>query len=54
MVRLETFIREAFIKKEHLVTVFFNLEKAFDTTSKYGIIKNTHDIGFCCTKKLKI
>ena len=30
-VRLETFIREAFIKKEHLVAVFFDLEKAYDT-----------------------
>ena len=28
LVRLETFIREAFIKKEHLVTIFFDLEKA--------------------------
>ena len=32
LVRLETFIREAFIKKEHLVAVFFDLEKANDTT----------------------
>ena len=27
LVRLETFIREAFIKKKHLVTIFFDLEK---------------------------
>ena len=39
LVRLETFIREAFIKKEHLVTIFFDLEKA-----KYGIMKNIHDV----------
>ena len=32
LVRLETFIREAFIKNEHLVSVFFDLEKAYDTT----------------------
>ena len=44
MVSLETFIREAFIKKEHLVTIFFDLEKAYDTTWKYGM-KNIHDIG---------
>ena len=31
LVRLETFIREAFIKKEHSVTIFFDLEKAYDT-----------------------
>ena len=45
LVRLETFIREAFIKKEHLVTIVFDLEKAYDTTWKYGIMKNIHDIG---------
>ena len=45
LVRLETFIREAFVKKEHLVTIFFDLEKAYDTTWKYGIMKNIHDIG---------
>ena len=44
LVRLETFIREAFIKKEHLV-VFFDLEKAYDTTWEYGIMKNIRDIG---------
>ena len=40
LVRLETFIREAFIKKEHLVAVFFDLEKAYDTTWKYGIMND--------------
>ena len=45
LVRLETFVREAFIKKEHLVTIFFDLEKAYDTSWKYGIMKNIHDIG---------
>ena len=43
--RLETFIREAFIKIEHLVSVFFDLEKAYDTTWKYGIMKDVHGIG---------
>ena len=45
LVRLETFIRKAFIKKEHLVTISFDIEKAYDTTWKYGIMKNIHDIG---------
>ena len=45
LVRLETFNREAFIKNEHLVSVFFDLEKAYDTTWKYGIMKDVHDIG---------
>ena len=38
LVRLETFIHDAFIKKEHVVAVFFfDLEKAYDTTWRYGI-----------------
>ena len=45
LVRQETFIREAFIKKEHLVAVFFDLEKAYDTTWKYGIMNDLHEIG---------
>ena len=32
LVRFKTFIRDAFIKKEHVVAVFFDLEKAYDTT----------------------
>ena len=45
LVRLETFVREAFIKKEHLTAVFFDLEKAYDTTWKYGIICDLSDFG---------
>ena len=45
LVRLETFIRDAFIKKEHVVAVFFDLEKAYDTTWKYGILKDIHKLG---------
>ena len=45
LVRLETFIRDAFVKKEHVVAVFFDLEKAYDTTWKYGIIRDLHELG---------
>ena len=45
LVRLETFIRQAFVNGEHLTAVFFDLEKAFDTTWKYGIMKDLHDLG---------
>ena len=44
-VRLETFIRDAFVKKEHVVAVFFDLEKAYDTTWKYGILRDLHEFG---------
>ena len=45
LVCLETFVREAFIKKEHLTAVFFDLEKAYDTTWKYGIMRDLSDFG---------
>jgi hypothetical protein len=31
MLRLETFNREAIVRREHFVAVFFDLEKAYDT-----------------------
>ena len=40
LVRFETFIRNAFVKKEHVVSIFFDLEKAYNTTWKYGILKD--------------
>ena len=42
LVRLEPFIREAFIKIEHLVAVFFDVENAYDTIWKYGILNDLH------------
>ena len=40
LVRLETFIRDALIQNQHLVAVFFDLQKAYDTTWKYGILND--------------
>ena len=45
MVKLETYIRNAFINKECVVAVFFYLEKAFDTTWKHGILKDLYSLG---------
>ena len=45
LVRLESFIRNAFIRGEHMVAVFFDLEKAFDTTWKNGILRDLHKMG---------
>ena len=42
---METFIRDAFIKKENVVAVFFYSERAYDTTWKYGILKDIHKLG---------
>ena len=40
LIRLETFIR-----KQHLTAIFFDLEKASDTTWEYGIMQDLHDLG---------
>ena len=40
LIRLETFIR-----KQHLMAVFFDLEKAYNTTWKYGIMWDLYDLG---------
>ena len=45
LVRLETFIRDAFVAKQHVVAVFFDLEKAYDTTWRHGIMRDLHDLG---------
>ena len=39
------FIRNAFSKNEHVVSISFDLEKAYDTTWKYGILKDLFDVG---------
>ena len=45
LVRFETFIRSAFAQKEHAVSILYDLEKAYDTTWKYGILKDLFDMG---------
>ena len=45
LVRLETFIRDAFIQNQHLVAVFCDLQKAYDTTWKCGILQHLYDMG---------
>ena len=44
LVRLETFIKDAFAEGDHVVGVFFDLAKAYDTTWKYGIMKDLFDM----------
>ena len=45
LLRLESFIREAFVRREHVVSVFFDLEKAYDTTWKYDILRDLQAAG---------
>ena len=42
VVRLETSIWEAIIQKQHLVVIFFDLEKASKTTWRNGIMNDLH------------
>ena len=44
LICLETNIREAFIKNEHLTAIFFVLEKAYDMTWMYRAMNDLHDL----------
>lgn len=45
LVRLENTVREAFIHKQHCLAVFFDLEKAYDTTWRFGILRDLAELG---------
>lgn len=45
LARLETYIHNAFINKEHVVAIFFDLQKAFDTVWRFSVLKKLHDWG---------
>ena len=45
LTRLESWIREGQVNREHVVAVFFDLEKAYDTTWRHGIMIDLHRIG---------
>ena len=40
LIRLETLVREGLVNREHVVAILFELEKAYDTTWKYGILSD--------------
>ena len=63
--RFRVFVREAFIQKQHVTAIFFDLGKAYDTTWKFGILKDLHDAGlwgrlplfiagFLCDRKFQV
>ena len=45
LIGLETFVRGAFMEAERVVAVFFGLEKACDTTWRYGVLRDLHELG---------
>ena len=44
LIRLKSFIWEGFIKKEHVVSIFFYMEKAYDIPWKHGVLKDLNKI----------
>ncbi|GFV70826.1 probable RNA-directed DNA polymerase from transposon X-element [Trichonephila clavipes] len=45
LVFLESQFRDAFVKRNHFVSLFFDIEKAYDRTWRYGILRNMYDFG---------
>jgi ribonuclease HI len=45
LLRLESSVCSAFSAKQHHITVFFDLEKAYDTAWRYGILSTLHGYG---------
>ena len=41
---LETNIRNAFLRQNHLVSIFFDIEKAYDKTWRYGILRDLFNL----------
>ncbi len=46
LVSLATTISTSFVLKQHLVAILFDIEKAYDTTWRYGILQTLHSWGF--------
>lgn len=46
LVLLETRIRNTFVRRNHLVSIFFDIEKAYDRTWRYGILRTLFQFGF--------
>ncbi|GBO04247.1 putative RNA-directed DNA polymerase from transposon BS [Araneus ventricosus] len=46
LVLLEAEIRNAFVRRNHLVAIFFDLEKAYDRAWRYGILRSLLEFGF--------
>ena len=46
LVHFDIYIRNAFAKKEHVLSIFFDLEKAYNTTWKHGILSDLYDCDF--------
>ena len=46
LLKLSTYIQDGFVKGNHTIGVFFDLEKAYDTTWRKGILLEMFNLGF--------
>ena len=46
LVHFDSYICNAFAKKEHVNAIFFDLEKAYNTTWKHSILSNLYNLHF--------
>ena len=45
LIRMDTFMRKGFANEEKVISIFFDLEKAYDKTRRYGIMRDLHEAG---------
>ncbi|XP_069937179.1 probable RNA-directed DNA polymerase from transposon BS isoform X2 [Cherax quadricarinatus] len=45
LLRLDTYVRNAFANNHSVIAIFFDLEKAYDTTWRYNILAQAHSLG---------
>ena len=45
LIRIDTDARNCFLLKHHMIAVAFDLEKAYDTTVRFKILENLHNMG---------
>ena len=46
LVYFDSYIHEAIAKKEHVIAIFFHVEKAYNTMWKYCILCDLYDLDF--------
>ncbi|GFX53103.1 probable RNA-directed DNA polymerase from transposon X-element [Trichonephila clavipes] len=46
IIMLENKVRHAFVRRNHLVSIFFDIEKVYDRTWRYGILRTLFNFGF--------
>jgi len=46
LVKLDTAIKKAFCNKQHCISIFFDMQKAYDTTWRRGILNVLYQAGF--------